>query len=87
MNLSVLGNNWHTYFQCPVGDVSDTVDEGTDDLLGEIESLTSQVIRETSLWNLQIHGDRGFEDNCEMVKYDQEDRDNPEYEAMSCTED
>jgi hypothetical protein len=67
MNLSLLGNNLHTYFQCPVGDVSDTVGEETDDLLGAIECLTSQVMRETRLWNLQIHAERGFEDNGEKL--------------------
>ena len=49
--------------QCPAGDVSDTVDEETDDLLVEIECLTSQVMRETSLWNLKIHAERGVEDD------------------------
>ena len=39
-------------------------------MLVEIESLTSQVLRETSLWNLQIHQARQYEDNCETVKYD-----------------
>ena len=40
------------------------------DLPVEIESLTSQVLRETSLWNLQIHQARQYEDNCETMKYD-----------------
>ena len=67
--------------------MSDTVDEETDDLLVEIECLTSQVMRETSLWNLQIHAEGEFEDISEVVEYDYEYKDNPDYESMSCTED
>ena len=75
-----------SYLQCPAGDESETVDEETDDLLVEIECLTSQVMRETSLWNLQIHAERGFENNYDnMVKYKY--KDNHDYESMSCTED
>ena len=73
--------------QCPAGDVSDTVFEETDDLLVEKECLTSQVMRETSLWNLQIHAEREFEDSCEVVECDEEYKDNHDYESMSCTED
>ena len=67
--------------------MSDTVDEETDDLLVEIECLTSQVMRETSLWNFQIHAEGEFEDSCAMVEYDDDYKDNPDYESMSCTED
>ena len=67
--------------------MSDTVFEETDDLLVEKECLTSQVMRETSLWNLQIHAERVVEDNSEVVKYEDEYKDNPDYELMSCTED
>ena len=79
--FSLSGYNQQTYLQCPAGD------EETDDLLVEIECLTSQVMRETSLWNLQIHAERVFEDNSEVVKYEDEYKDNPDYELMSCTED
>ena len=41
----------------------------------------------TSLWNLQIHAEGEFEDSCEMVEYDDDYKDNPDYESMSCTED
>ena len=58
------------YFQDLDRDQSIFLDEETDDLLVEIESLTSQVLRETSLWNLQIHQARQYVDNGETVKYD-----------------
>jgi len=46
------------------------VDEETDDLLVEIECLTTRVLRETSLWNLQNYQASECQDNCETEKYD-----------------
>ena len=66
--------------------MNEAVDEETDDLLVEIDCLTSQVMRETSLWTLQIHAERRFIDNSDnIVKY--ENKENHNYESMSCTED
>ena len=46
------------------------VDEETDDLLVEIECLTTQVLRETSLWNLQNYQARECVDRGDTEKYD-----------------
>ena len=46
------------------------VDEETDDLLVEIECLTTRVLRETSLWNLQNYQASECQDNCDTEKYD-----------------
>jgi hypothetical protein len=51
-------------------------DVETEDFLVEIECLTSQVLRETSLWNLKMHQAREHEQNDDTVRDDANCSDN-----------
>ena len=50
------------YFQA----IAEKSDEETETLLVEIDCLTSQVMRETSLWNLQSAAERKCEDETNL---------------------
>ena len=53
---------FYLYFQA----IAERADEETETLLVEIDCLTSQVMRETSLWNLQNVAERTCEDETNL---------------------